>query len=1098
MVRACNRFSHLLCIALVFFVHASAALACPARFTFSDADRAAIAELRVAGKAHATVLLLVAPAAIAEASSAAALAGMEVRNTIPEIGYLRLRVRIDAVDTALSLPGLECATISKAVLFPFQRDDREMRGQSGQADQGFAQSLPDDNPYTALKSLGVIDFNLSHPTFDGRATTIAIVDDGFDPAHPGLGTALDASGAVRPKIAGWLPAQDAPDTDSLGTSPLANFGLSPSITQMIRFEPVLTNRVQDRYERKCCKLPSDVDAGALQIGFLDIEKPWEDVSTLHRHATVASVPSDRYVVLLDPGSGCVWIDLHRTGDFSRVPCLRDVGVNGDWGVLGSDNPETLVRESLAFWLRVDVVRRQVRFEFSSTRDHGLMVLGLAAGGRTSGHPRVGIATGASVLLSLTQPDYTHTWIERSAAALADPRADVVNWSGGDVTRPSDGSGLVDIAIARLVSLTRKTLVAAAGNSGPILGRSLTPALADGVVSVGSYRPRESMSVLTGTAPPDDLLLEPSTASGPTDDGRVYPLVLGISGTVSLASPMHSPQMLILDRQGSKTLPPGYAVSGGTSAAAPTVAGVVALLISAAKQSGISYDTHRIRTALISSAKQLPDVEIWRQGNGLVQVGDAWRTLRHIPADWRPTEIESTATVHTALGRRFTAANTGRGIFEREGWTVGSAAIRSIRFVRRSGPPREISYGVRWKGDVGAFRSDKQVLTLPLGVPVDFPVRILARRSGVSAAILDLMEPETGLIAYQTMNAVVASERLDKAHRYEARLSGVVPRLAVRSHFFDVSPNAETLRITVTMKGADARLLLAAPDGSIVPGATSTERPPAVPWLRDGALEYTIPRPSAGVWQLVIDNSGFADHEAGATRLSQAKFEISAAVMSAEKRVAVVTTDQIRATATFGLSSWRPPRLRAAGVSLGVQHQMQIDLSTANYQDVSFEVPVGTETLELQLEPGNASGKAPAIFLFDCTRAQPVLRASAATTGVVMVSHPASGSWKATIDARGTPSGHSRLRLVRTILHPGYGQIQLQKSTVKENKLIATFRIVPRPPEFLEGTMVARVGLFEDGQAHSRRNGETVFRYPPHQPYPPDELQYPIGEITFKL
>ena len=44
------------------------------------------------------------------------------------------------------------------------------------------------------------------------------------------------------------------------------------------------------------------------------------------------------------------------------------------------------------------------------------------------------------------------------------------------------------------------------------------------------------------------------------------------------------------------LPPGYTIAGGTSTATPTAAGAVALLISAARQSGIRYDAFRIRPA----------------------------------------------------------------------------------------------------------------------------------------------------------------------------------------------------------------------------------------------------------------------------------------------------------------------------------------------------------------------------------------------------------------------------------------------------------------------------------------------------------------------
>ena len=52
------------------------------------------------------------------------------------------------------------------------------------------------------------------------------------------------------------------------------------------------------------------------------------------------------------------------------------------------------------------------------------------------------------------------------------------------------------------------------------------------------------------------------------------------------------------------LPPGYSMMNGTSMASPQAAGAAALLVSAAKQTGVQYQPDQLRQALLVDARYL--------------------------------------------------------------------------------------------------------------------------------------------------------------------------------------------------------------------------------------------------------------------------------------------------------------------------------------------------------------------------------------------------------------------------------------------------------------------------------------------------------------
>lgn len=127
-----------------------------------------------------------------------------------------------------------------------------------------------------------------------------------------------------------------------------------------------------------------------------------------------------------------------------------------------------------------------------------------------------------------------------------------------------------------------------------------------------------------------------------------------------------------------------AAPGGTSASGPHGAGHIALLVSAARQTGIAHDAVRLRAAIATTAKFLEGVETRAQGHGLIQVSDAWEALQRA-RNWEPPSFIVAAPIVAAEAKtggvdRF----VGRGLFELSGWHPGKRGQREVKVTRTGG------------------------------------------------------------------------------------------------------------------------------------------------------------------------------------------------------------------------------------------------------------------------------------------------------------------------------------------------------------------------------------------------------------------------------
>ncbi len=224
--------------------------------------------------------------------------------------------------------------------------------------------------------------------------------------------------------------------------------------------------------------------------------------------------------------------------------------------------------------------------------HGTHVASTAAGsGALSAGLNKGVAPKAS-LIDVKVLDRTGSG--KMSDTIAGIQFAVLN--GADIISMSLGSQLpctgidasslaADAAVGQGV-----TVVAAAGNLGPLPGTITSPGCAKDVITVGAVDRLDNVA--------------PFSSRGPTLDGRTKPDVV-------------APGVLILAAQAGGT----YVLMSGTSMATPHVSGVVALILSGKKLSPA-----QVKEVIMSTALDL-NQDANSQGAGRVQAYEAFAKAR---------------------------------------------------------------------------------------------------------------------------------------------------------------------------------------------------------------------------------------------------------------------------------------------------------------------------------------------------------------------------------------------------------------------------------------------------------------------------------------
>lgn len=873
-------------------------------------------------------------------------------------------------------------------------------------------NTPSENPYIPTSDIGAPQFIVKHPTFDGRGVTIAIFEDGAaDLLSPELQAVATLDGKPTPKIIDVLNAFDPVDDDT------------PDRVQMPD-QVVADGDNSFTYKGVTYITPAK---GYYRIGFLDGSRILRYFGSSTNHDTKSLLPS-LFPVLWNEATSTVWVDTNRNLNFADEKAMSNYNVRHDIGIFGKDNPSTPMRETIAFIVQANAQHKFV-YVNPLIYGHATFTTSVAAGKGFFGGRMNGSAPGAQII-SILLPGNLHGLIEGMILTVKHPQVDIISVQTGTMKRLNDGNSTISVIWDRLVEKYKKPIFSSAGNTGPGINSACEGSK---VICVGGYINRKTWwSNYAVTSTKDDYVLNLS-ARGPRQDGGSNPDIIAPGATV------FADLQLGLGFTPKGTYPPGYSSGAGTSESSPIAAGGVALLISAAKQSGVPYDAERLRWAIKSSARFLQGYRANEQGNGIINVEAAWEALKTAPA---PVGITSQAPVNTVLSRYLKQPNQGQGIYEREGWTTGQTSQRAITFTRTSGEAKGIVFDVRWIGNDGTF-SNLQKITLPLNIPVEFTVTISPKTSGVHCAILNLVDIDSGYTVYGVMNTIIAAEQFTRNKGFTITLEGQAEYPSYASYFFHVPTNTSAFKLDVKMATGNARLMLMSPAGKEIDDyfLRLSGLYGRANYQTAGELTRTIANPEPGVWEVIVDNGNFGLDGTRSASLLTANYTLSAEVFGVEASPSVLMVDpaQLSKNSTQEVSFTNLLGVFTGGIidtSLGSAFYASPTLtSDGDPQIYEINVPPGSESLITRIGAASDGAADLDMYLYDCSGKECKLKdisTGDSSQEAIAVINPASGRWKVVIDPVSIPSGKTSIEYVDIFLHSAFGLIKSTDGAAMRN------------------------------------------------------------------
>jgi hypothetical protein len=938
--------------------------------------------------------------------------GGEVHFRADEVDYLRARMPIDHIVALANLDDVQSLDID----VDFDKFDPTL--DFGPGDKEKPSAVPPDpdtplsHPYLPSTDMDIDRFRVANPTFDGRGVTLAILDATPDMLLPELQSATSLDGQPIRKIANLLAATDPRDDDD----PMWIKMDKQVHAQNGKFTIDGVTYVAPAY-------------GDYRFGQFN-ERALKNPAYLHQDVNFDRNPegsSGLFGVLWDEKSNTVWVDTDQDHSFSNERALQDYARRMDIGIFGNNRPAELRRKSVGFAIQTDPEKKYVRITLGVWQ-HISEVAGAAVGKGFYGGAYNGIA-GEAQLESVLNGMTIFRIIESAIIAARAKNVDLICLEPAifdEANNPiHDGTLVAATVFDRLLDKYQKLILSPANNSAGMT-TVVDEVSSRGVVAVGAYQGGESYRINNGATVANRDNLHLVGSFGPTGNGTLKPDIISPSELISTDAGYKPAEKV----KGVYELPPGHSVAGGTSTAGPSASAGVSLLISAAKQRGVHYDAGRLRMAVLSTARFIPSIPAYKQGNGLIQIGAAWEMLQLLDQKYDPVFITSQGPVKTELAQYLNPPFQGPGIFEREGWEPGQTGTRTVTFTRTSGKATPIRFNLEWVGNNGAFQSAESI-ALPLNKPVNLPISIKTNGPGVYSAILNLKRPDFPGIAYQILNTVVAADNLDRAHNFSVEKKVMAERPGTPSYFYRVIPGTKALRVQLAIP--DKKPTLRA---YVIPPDLSTR----IKWdmlgsTKKGKMDRVILDPTPGVWEIILwDNSFvFMPEQIDSTPLAPVPADLTVSAVGVQ---ASPNPWQIDKGADIGEYSQKIHFLNqmgsftgeAASFPLGSAFQKRATISQGERDIYDVQVPDGTETLRASIDLASDPNADLDLYLYQVVKGVAVLRAksdgSSATEGAV-VDRPGAGPWKVVVYAYRTPGGSTEYTYEDSFFHTAFGNVTVE-------------------------------------------------------------------------
>ncbi len=953
-------------------------------------DRAFLVEAEQAGKADVTLLVAAEAGKVDAATAELKSLGAVVETTDREVDYIKVTLPRGQAEKAAKLKSVNAVDVDGLIAV----DDPKPQGASNPLPQKAPDAkTPKNNPYMPIGDTGAAQFTQSHSKWDGRGTTIAILDSGVDLDHPALATTTTG----ERKIVDWYNANAPAENDgtwvTMGKERYTGAFTSGGVNYTA---PATGGPYSLGLFRETAK---DLGAATSEVGG-DINRDGDKL--------------DAFAVLQDIATKEVRVDLDQDGDFTDQTAMIDYKYKKDVGFFGTDNAATPLAERIAFVVQTD---RSVYdnggtafVNLGISAAHGTHVAGITSANGMFGGKMTGAAPGAKLMavkVCLTSTACTASGLLDGVLYAARNGADVVNISIGGLPALNDGNNARAELYNRTISEYNMQIFISAGNSGAGANTVGDPSVATDALSVGSSITKQTWLSNYGSVTKQSDGLHGFSSRGPREDGGFKPDITAPGSAISTVPRWQVPGPVA----GTYELPTGYAMFNGTSMASPQATGAAALLVSAYKAThgGERPNVAKLRNAIKSGADFNDDLGAYEQGAGQFDVKAAYNVLTR---NGSQDVVTSSVEVHTALSAQLKpVADRGVGIHDREGVTIGKDYTRTYTFTRTTGSAKPVKYKVDWDGDTRSFDSANSV-TLPLNTPVSFTVKVKPKAAGVHSAVLSLDNPSTPGIDLKTLNTVFAANDFSAANKYAVTKSGEIARNQVTSLLVRVPKGASALKVDMVAGGdpgkGQVRFLRVDPTGIPLDATSSTScyNPDAGAGCTPGTpLSRTVSNPLPGVWEIVVEARRTSD-------VDKAPYKVTASVLgttvspnpdtiaSAPLGQPVARTYQV----TNSLSAFKGGLVGGQLTSAKIARPSIANLATQSYD---ITVPAGASAVSATIGRTSDISADLDLLLYNCTTGTCVLSKQSAdgdSEESVITAAPAAGLWRVVVDGYAVPAG----------------------------------------------------------------------------------------------
>ena len=965
-------------------------------------DRELLAHATATGASTVTLLIAAAPGKNSSVITALKSLGAVIRKADGDVSYIRADVPTGKVEAAANLSGIVAADLDEVIAL----DDPTPQGAQQPTPQAPPNATtPRVNPYMPVGETGAAAFTAANPTWDGRGTTIGILDTGIDLDHPALSTTTTG----ERKITEWVTATDPFTDDDPTWLNMAAQVSGPAFT----FGGVNYTAPAGAY-RTATFVEGDSRLGG-EVG-----------SDVNRDGDT----TDKFGVLWDATANTVRVDTNQNKNFTDDAAMTNYATKFDVGHFGVDNPATPVNDTMPFVVQIDGQNKYVNIGIVSGL-HGSHVAGITAANKMFGGAMSGAAPGAklkSVRVCMFITGCTnHALIEGMTFVAKQGNVDVINMSIGGLPSLNDGNNTRAVLYNRLIEQYNVQMFISAGNSGSGINTIGDPAAASKVMAVGSYVSKDTWQKNYGSDSSFVDNLHGFSSRGPREDGGFKPQIVAPGAAVS-TTPLWQAGS---PTAGTYLLPPGYGMANGTSMASPQAAGAAALLVSAAKQSGVQSQPAQLRQAINSSTRYLPRYGAFEQGNGLMNVPAAWNLLK---TNIKPVTISSSVPVNTVLSGFLATPGRGEGIYDREGVKAGDNYVRTYTFTRTSGGGGSQNFNLSWVGNDGTFTTAASSIALPLNSPVTLAVNVHPTSAGAHSAILNLDNPSTAGIDGQTLNTVVAAEQFSAANNYSIARSGTIGRNQVTSYFYNVPANTPAFKVDMVGGGdtpgaGQIRFLRFHPYGVGIDANSSLScYNPSSGSCVGSPTSRTQSNPQAGVWEVTVEARRTSDAE-------NAPYTLTASILGAT----VSPNPDTIASATIGTPVARSYTLknifgeftgRAVGTPLGSARILTPTIADLAQQERDLTVTAGSSSLRVTIGGTSDPSADLDLFVYNCTTGSCVLAGQSAdgdSEESVTITNPAAGTWKTLVDGFAVPAGSTTFNYVDVFTNSAFGSVAVTDS-----------------------------------------------------------------------